>query len=133
MYVFRKLFFVAVIDGILSLCLSQKILAQILIDHIDEHLRNRIEAGEMPPQIVIRGERICASVALPNFYEKRAYKPAWIDEKGPTPNVESLIRAVREAGTTISLALSSFSMGYSRIVIMKLLSQWDRSWTLNCY
>jgi murein L,D-transpeptidase YcbB/YkuD len=75
----------------------QKRAVVTLSDHIDEALRNRIEAAGFPPKIMVRSELILASVMLPIFYERRAYKPAWCDENGPSPHGETLLLAIRLA------------------------------------
>lgn len=71
--------------------------AQVLTDQVDERIRSRIEAAGVPPRITIGEERIYASVALPTFYERRAYRPAWSGEEGPMPYVDELVRAIRAA------------------------------------
>lgn len=73
------------------------VVAQTLSDQMDEYLRNRIEAAGIPPKITVGEERIHASVMLPLFYERRTYRPAWSDDKGPLPQVDALLRAIREA------------------------------------
>jgi len=66
-------------------------------DEIQEYLRSRIEASGIPPTITVGEEQIYASVALPLFYEKRAYNLAWSDENGPTPLADSLVLAIANA------------------------------------
>jgi murein L,D-transpeptidase YcbB/YkuD len=63
-----------------------------------ESLRNRIEAAGFPPALKVRGEMIYASEALPQFYERRAYRIAWSGNGGPLPQTDSLILAIRSAG-----------------------------------
>lgn len=67
------------------------------IDPLDEFLRNRIETAGIPPQITVGSELIHASVVLPLFYERRAYVPAWCNNRGLQPQVDTLIKAIREA------------------------------------
>jgi len=69
-----------------------------LSDQADELLRVRIEAAGVPPQIAVGEELIHASTALPRFYERRAYHLAWGDDDGSLPQLEALIRAIKDAG-----------------------------------
>jgi murein L,D-transpeptidase YcbB/YkuD len=80
------------------LALFQDTAAQTLPHQISERLRNRIEAAGIPLKITFQGEPIHASVMLPIFYERRAYRPAWSKDSGPLKQVEGLISAIREAG-----------------------------------
>jgi len=80
------------------LALFQDTAAQTLPHQISERLRNRIEAAGIPPKITVQGEPIHASVMLPIFYERRAYRPAWSKDNGPLKQVEGLINGIREAG-----------------------------------
>jgi murein L,D-transpeptidase YcbB/YkuD len=77
--------------------LGDRVEAANLAAHVQDVLRNRIEAAGTPPKILCRGELICGSPALPRFYERRLFRPAWIAEDGPLPQVESFIQAVQEA------------------------------------
>ncbi len=66
---------------------------------LSEILRNRIEAGGVPPKVVIGEDVIWSSTTLPLFYEKRNYMPAWNDNNGMFySQAEALIRVIREAG-----------------------------------
>lgn len=38
-----------------------------------------------------------AQVALPRFYERRGYTPAWIDNEGPRQQIESLMTSLAKA------------------------------------
>ncbi len=64
---------------------------------ISERLRNRIEAGEALAEIVACGELIYCSYAVPTFYERRSFRPAWVNESGPLPHCGDLLQAVEEA------------------------------------
>lgn len=64
---------------------------------ISERLRNRIEAGEALAEMVARGEVIYCSYAVPTFYERRSFRPAWVNESGPLPHCGDLLQAVEEA------------------------------------
>jgi len=81
-----------------TLTLTQGVPARSLTDQVRELLRVRIEQAGVPPQITVGEDCIHASVMLPHFYEQRAYRPAWIGDRGPLPQAETLIRAIGEAG-----------------------------------
>ncbi len=53
--------------------------AQITVSSIQDLLRQRIEAGGVPLKISIDQELVYSSIVLPVLYEKRVYRPAWID------------------------------------------------------
>lgn len=71
--------------------------AGALSNQVGELLRTRIEAAGFPPKIAIGEEVIHASIALPLFYERRIYAPAWSGDNGPLPQVDALLKAIREA------------------------------------
>ena len=73
------------------------VLAQKLMDRVDEFLRSRIEVAGVPPRIEIGDELIYSSVALPLFYERRAYRPVWSDDTGSLVLIDDLIGAIGEA------------------------------------
>ena len=70
---------------------------EVILDDLQELLRGRIEASGIPPAIMVGEEMIYASIALPVFYEKRAYNLAWSDENGPTSLADSLVLAIEGA------------------------------------
>jgi len=67
------------------------------IDLSCELLRNRIEIAGLPLKVAVGSDAVLATEALPLFYERRAYRPAWIDDDGLLPRVDSLVRAIRGA------------------------------------
>lgn len=71
--------------------------AQSVSDQADELLHARIEAAGGPPRIVVGNELVYASIALPSFYERRAYRLAWSDDDGPLSQLEALILAIKDA------------------------------------
>ncbi len=73
------------------------LLAQNLSDEVREFLRNRIEAAGLPAKITVGQQLIHASVVLPHFYERRAYRPAWSDDDGLLPQAYDLIRSIQQA------------------------------------
>ena len=75
----------------------QTVTAQTLSDQVRELLRNRIETAGVPPKITVGEEVIHASIALPLFYERRMYRPAWSEDDGPLLQVDALVKAIHEA------------------------------------
>ncbi len=76
---------------------AERLEADNLVPKVREHIRSRIEAAGIPPKISVGKETIHASVTLPLFYERRAYRPAWSTDNGLTPHVHSLIRIISES------------------------------------
>jgi len=64
---------------------------------VQEKLRERIEAAGLPARLEVGSVAIEAAAALPLFYERRAYVPAWTDERGPLPALDSLVAAIARA------------------------------------
>jgi len=65
---------------------------------LSERLRSRVEWLETSSLPINMGdERIYASRALPVFYERRAFHPAWINDQGPGDQITDLINAVGNA------------------------------------
>lgn len=81
----------------LGVLLGQPCAGASLSHEVLEYLRNRIETAGVPPRIAVGEEMIYSSVALPRFYERRTYQPAWIDDHGPLPRVSSLIQSIKRA------------------------------------
>jgi murein L,D-transpeptidase YcbB/YkuD len=64
---------------------------------VAERIRTRIEAAGVVMELRAAGEPVYASLVLPSFYERRLYRPAWSDERGPTRLADDLINALRRA------------------------------------
>ena len=64
---------------------------------VAERIRARIEAAGVVADLQAGGELIYESAVLPPFYEGRLYRPAWIDDGGPTRLVDDLVAALRQA------------------------------------
>jgi murein L,D-transpeptidase YcbB/YkuD len=77
---------------------TTNLIGKSLSNRVSELLRNRIEAADIPPKLSVGEEIIFASVMLPRFYENRIFSPAWNSEKGPLPQTDELINAIRDAG-----------------------------------
>jgi murein L,D-transpeptidase YcbB/YkuD len=66
------------------------------ISGIQNLLRNRIEGGGVPANIFVGEEPIYTSAALPLFYGRRIYKPAWISAQGPLDIAAQQVKMIRE-------------------------------------
>ena len=64
---------------------------------VAERIRTRIEAAGVVMELRAAGEPVYASLVLPSFYERRLYRAAWSDERGPTRLADDLIGALRRA------------------------------------
>lgn len=66
-------------------------------EFVSEQIRTRIEAAGVVTELRAGGEPVYASEALPGFYERRLYRPAWSDKRGPTRLVDDMMNALRDA------------------------------------
>jgi murein L,D-transpeptidase YcbB/YkuD len=91
----RYIIFFAVL---VAFCLSSSagFSDQTGISVIQNLLRNRIEAGGVPINIFVGEEPIYTSVALPLFYGRRIYKPAWVSDQGPLDTAAQQVKMIRE-------------------------------------
>ena len=64
---------------------------------VAEQIRTRIEAAGVVADLRAGGEPVYASTVLPKFYERRLYRPAWSDPRGPTGLADDLVSALRRA------------------------------------
>src|SRR5262245_56078910 len=62
-----------------------------------ESLRQRLEAVSIPTQLTVESERLRASAKVLQFYMLQTYQPAWSNDAGPLPQVESLLTTLRTA------------------------------------
>lgn len=67
-------------------------------EKLDELLRNRIKAADYSGDIKVGNEYIYSRKALPLFYEKRAYMPAWLEDNGSLSKISyDLIKALKDS------------------------------------
>lgn len=66
-------------------------------EFVAERIRTRIEAAGVVTELRAGGEPVYASGVLPKFYERRLYRPAWSDERGPTRLADDLVDALRRS------------------------------------
>ncbi len=90
-------FFLTAILVVIFVTESTVALANVEEHSLREQLRRRIEAAGVPPEITIGDEIVYASVALPLFYERRAFEPAWVGANGPLPAAAELLAAILSA------------------------------------
>jgi len=64
---------------------------------VAERIRTRIKAACVVKDFRVSCEPVYASVALPGFYVRRLYRPAWSDKGGPTRLGDDLVNALRRA------------------------------------
>jgi len=66
-------------------------------DAVREQLRTRLEVAGLPVELSVKEEPILAHAALPYFYAKRSFEPAWADDAGPKPLAAQLLDRIRAA------------------------------------
>lgn len=70
---------------------------QFTEEFVAERIRTRIEDAGIVTELMAAGEPVYESVALPDFYERRLYRPAWTDDRGPTRLADDLVSVLRRA------------------------------------
>jgi L,D-transpeptidase YcbB len=71
--------------------------SQPLKSQLQEMLRNRIEGTGVQRYISVGSSEVYFVKALPMFYQRRMFQPAWVNKEGPMPHVKQLIEAIRRA------------------------------------
>ena len=66
-------------------------------DTMQERIRNRIETSSFAPSLVAWHEPVHARAALFAFYEKRGYRPVWIENGSAGALADSVVAVVRDA------------------------------------
>jgi len=85
--------------GLLSAVLIWLTAAPILTAaDLTGHLRQRIRLQGNQSAADCQQERICGLQVIPRFYERRQYRPAWVQARDSLPLLQSLVRSIREAG-----------------------------------
>ncbi len=64
---------------------------------VQEDLRLRLESAGLPARLVVAGEPVYAEAAIPAFYLKRLYRPAWSNDGRLTTNVNEMAQAIAAA------------------------------------
>src|SRR3990172_2176884 len=69
--------------------------ADDLVDKTRVQIKKIIETSGK--KFTCHGEMICGVSVLPQFYERRDYKPAWSDQEGLLPRAKTLMDVIHEA------------------------------------
>jgi len=85
---------VLLVGAVLAACASPPTTEERLVA---ERIRTRIEAGGVVAELRAGGEPVYASSVLPSFYERRLYRPAWSNARGPTRLADDLVAGLRRA------------------------------------
>lgn len=64
---------------------------------VREVLRLRLESAGLPAQLSAAGEAILATSALPEFYVRRVYQPAWSRQGQPSAAAEAMLAAIEDS------------------------------------
>jgi len=64
---------------------------------VSEYLWERLLLAGRPPVLRVAGDNVRSGNLLPQFYTRRLYWPAWSNDAGLLPQVDSLLKALREA------------------------------------
>lgn len=67
-------------------------------DPVSRRIFDIIQSGQRSNVFTCRGQRICGISAIPEFYGKREYAPAWTLEGTPTRQLEDLVLALESCG-----------------------------------
>lgn len=65
---------------------------------VAQRLQAKLGAEGTGRRFTCRGEMICGTSLLPEFYSGRGYRPAWIDPAGPRPEAFELLESIRGLG-----------------------------------
>jgi murein L,D-transpeptidase YcbB/YkuD len=86
----HPLYILGGVAALLVLCLSS---AWAQIDHTHEIIREKIEQLRLLKTLKIDEASIASTIVVPDFYERRAFRPAW----GKRSSVDDLFRAIRDS------------------------------------
>jgi L,D-transpeptidase YcbB len=68
-----------------------------LAAQVSEQVWERLLTAGTPPLLRVAGNSLRSGNLLPQFYTRRLYWPAWSNDTGLLPQVDSLLKALREA------------------------------------
>jgi murein L,D-transpeptidase YcbB/YkuD len=80
-----------------GVAVGQAVPVQNVDDAVTEHLRTRVEGAGIVTELRAAGEPVFADTAVPRFYERRLYRPAWSRDGVPLPVADRLVQAIRVA------------------------------------
>lgn len=96
--------------------------AASLADQIQDRLRRRLEISAVEENLSVGRDLVHAEIALPIFYERRNFAPAWSITSGPVPQADSLVAALAAADRQ---GLRPNDYHYRQIV--SLLARWRQN------
>ena len=70
-----------------------------LSSQVSEQLWERLLTAGTPPPLRVAGNSLRSGNLLLQFYTRRLYWPAWSNDAGLLPQIDSLLKALNEAGT----------------------------------
>jgi len=96
--IMRKIISIAIATaGIILFVFTGFSHAGTLSEEMSRHIAGRIKDTDISAKIICIDRQSCKSVLVPKFYIDRKFKPAWNDDFGPLPYVESFLAVIREA------------------------------------
>ncbi len=97
-HILSKLILISTLLMLVHLSLPPAVLAaDSLSDGIHRELILKLDAMSSLPRFACRGEILCGSLAIPRFYERRDFKPAWSVDGDPLSQVDDLTNAIQMA------------------------------------
>jgi len=66
---------------------------------VGQGIAQRLTGASVPPAVWLGGALELDSESLPDFYTRRHYAPAWINEFGLTPAADELLEALRDSAS----------------------------------
>jgi len=69
-----------------------------LTQQVGEAIRTTLESSPASPRIELGREIILNADLLPDFYQERQYRPAWVDDRGFTNAARELLELLRNSG-----------------------------------
>jgi L,D-transpeptidase YcbB len=63
------------------------------IDHTQAIIREKVEQQKLFKSLKVGGASVASSIVLPDFYERREFKRAWVEDT----SIEDLFRAIRDS------------------------------------
>ena len=64
---------------------------------VSQITRQKIQASQYAPKILIQTKNINAYKTLPKLYENSSYAPLWIDASGPTSEAYEMIEIIKDS------------------------------------
>ena len=94
--------------------------AQDISTHLRAILQQRLPAAGTPATLTVGDARLQSAEMLTRFYAQRAYQPAWVDQDGALPGVETL-RTVLAAADREGLRPKDYHL-------TQLEARWQDAW-----